>query len=467
MSYTPKSYNDILRDLRGMVISRTDLNDVQAGSVMNTILSAVAMEIASSERRLYSIRESFFLRGATGADLDQRVAELPPDGISRLEASNASGSVLTITRDGSVGDLTIPAGSLIGAEDGRQYRTSIDTVILDGDVLVENVHIISTTAGAIGNAGVGEITEIISMPDAVVEVTNVQPLTNGADEESDAELRQRASLYLQSLTRCSRSALEFLGISFVSSEGERMRFVNLYEDIEQPAYCELVVDDGSGLVVESVSKVGSQVVGTIPVNGASILYHQSPATAPITTANLTVTRGGVNVALAASDIVSLPERGIVYIKEGVLQAGDEWRIRNYRIYQGFMKELQEEIEGDVDNPALLTGFRAAGTRVVVSLATPQFVTFDVSLLLEVNTESSLIADQVNTVLVELINGLAPNEALYTSALIETARGVNGVRDVVIYTRGTFDLYPNQFPATPRNAIRVNSSSILISNNTGG
>jgi hypothetical protein len=103
----------------------------------------------------------------------------------------------------------------------------------------------------------------------------------------------------------------------------------------------------------------------------------------------------------------------------------------------------------------------------LSLADPQFITFDVSLLLEVNTESTLVASQVNTVLVEAINGLAPSEPLYTSSLIETARGVNGVRDVAIYNRGTFDTYPNQFPATPRNAIRVNSSSILITNNTGG
>jgi hypothetical protein len=352
MSYTPKSYNDILRDLRGMVIGRTELNDVQAGSVMNTILSAIAMELASSERRVYSVRESFFLRRATGVDLDQRVAELPPQGISRLEASNASGSVLTITRGDTIGDLTIPAGSLVGTEGGQQYRTSLATLIPNNDLLVENVHVIATTAGAIGNVGVSTINQIISMPDDVIAVTNVQPLTNGADEETDTDLRQRATLYLQSLTRCSRSALEFLGISFVSSEGERMRFVNLFEDIERPAYCELVVDDGSGLIVESVSKAGSQVTGVVPVNGASILYHQAPATEELTSANITVTRGGAPVALGNNDIISYPERGIAYIKDGVLQAGDSWSISNYRIYQGFMKELQEEIEGDVDNPAL-------------------------------------------------------------------------------------------------------------------
>lgn len=467
MSYTPKSYNDIMRDLRGMMLGRTNLNDINAGSVMNTLLSAVAQEIASSERRLYNIRESFFLKNIGGSDLDQRVAELPPEGMARLEASNASGSVLTIERSDNTAELIIPAGSLVGTTDGQQYRTSIDVVIAQGEDLVENVHIICTTAGAVGNVGVSTISEIVAMPDDVFSVTNTQPLTNGNDRETDEQLRSRALLYNQSLTRCTRAALEFLGASFVSSEGERMRFINLWEDPATPAYSELVVDDGSGLTVNSVSRIASQVVGVIPSNGSRIIYHQAPATEPITSDNLTITRNGAAVAIDDADITSFPERGVVFLAEGAVQAGDEWRIRNYRTYQGFMKELQEEIEGDVNNPSLLTGFRAAGTRVVVSLASPQFVQFDVSVSTEFNIEAPLVTSQIRAVLLDLINGLAPSETLYTSAMIEAARSVSGVRDVSIYIRDTDQPYPNQYPASPRSALRVNSTSINISNTSRG
>ena len=464
MPYSPKSSNDILRDLRGMILGRTDLNDVFAGSVLNTLLSAVAQEIASSERRLYGLREAFYLRNASGQDLDERVAELPPVGISRIDATNASGSVLTITRANSLSNLTVPAGSLVKSDSGAQYRTTQDVVITTGNLLIDNVHIVAVVAGSQGNALSNEINTVVSMPDDVLAVYNTQPVTNGTDRESDEDLRERALLYLQSLTRCTRSALEFLGTSFISSTGERMRFARLFENPDVPAFSELVVDDGSGLTVEAVSRLASPVTGVVPVNGASILYHQAPATEPLTSRNLRVTRNGQIINIPDSAITSHHERGVMYVAEGVLQAGDVWLLRDYRTFQGLIKELQAEIEGDVENPSLLTGFRAAGTRCVVTLAQAQFVQLDMTLSVDYDVDFNVIENTVRQTLVSFINGLAPSQPLYTSALIEAARGVTGVRDIQLYQRGTANPLDNQFPASPRSAIRVNSTSINISNN---
>lgn len=464
MTYTPKSANDILRDLRGMILGRTDVNDIFAGSVLNTLLSAVAQEIASGERRLYSLREAFYLRNASGQDLDERVAELPPVGISRIEATNASGAVLTVTRSDSLNNLTIPAGSTVKSENGTQYRTTQDAVITAGNFSIENVHIVAVIAGSQGNALSNEINTIVSMPDDVIEVVNTQPITNGTDNENDEDLRERALLYLQSLTRCTRSALEFLGTSFIASTGERMRFARLFEDPNKPAYCELVVDDGSGLTVQAVSRVASTVSGVIPENGSSILYHHAPATEPLTTRNLRITRNNTVININETALTSHHERGILYVDEGVLQAGDVWEIINYRTFEGLIKELQAEIEGDVENPSLLTGFRPAGTRCVVALAQAQFITLDMSLSVDYDVDYNVIENTVRATLVNYINGLAPSETLYVSALIEASRGITGVRDLQLYQRGTTNPLTNQYPASPRVAIRVNSSSINISNN---
>jgi uncharacterized phage protein gp47/JayE len=464
MPYIPKSSNDILRDLRGMVLGRTDLNDIFAGSVMNTLLGAVAQEVASSERRLYGLREAFYMRNASGQDLDERVAELPPVGISRIDATNASGSVLTLRRASSLNNLTIPAGALVKSDSGAQYRTSQAVVITAGNLLVDNVHIVAVVAGNQGNALSNEINTVVTVPDGILEVYNTQPITNGTDRENDEDLRERALLYLQSLTRCTRSALEFLGTSFIASTGERMRFARLFESPHTPAYSELVVDDGSGLTVEAVSGNAYEITGVVPENGASILYHQAPATEPLTASNLRVTRGGQVINIPNSAITSLHERGVMYVDAGVLQAGDVWELRNYRVFKGLIKELQAEIEGDVNNPSLLTGFRAAGTRCVVTLAQAQFVNIDMTLSIDYDVDFSVIESTVRETLVNFINGLAPSETLYASALIEAARGVTGVRDIQLYQRGTENTFDNQYPASPRAAIRVNSTSINISNN---
>lgn len=467
MAYTPKTSREILRDLRGMVLGRTDLNDIFAGSVMNTLLTAISQEIASSDRRLYNIREAFFLRNASGQDLDERVGELPPVGISRITATTASGSVLTITRSETTDALSVPAGSLVSSSNGIQYRTSQETVFPVGSDTLRDVHIVATTAGSLGNALTSDINTIINMPDGVITVTNDKPLTNGLDQESDEDLRERAQLYLQSLTRSTRTAIEFLGTSFISSDGSRMRFAKLFEDPDRPGHSELIVDDGTGLEVEAISRPGNAVSGVIPQNKSGIIFHSAPATEEITKEQLTVTRQGVPVELADTDIKSLPERGIVYLNSDVLQEGDLWEIDGYRIFTGLISELQEEIEGSVENPSILTGFRAAGTRCVVKLAEAQEVQMDMSLYVEYDADYEVVQRAVRETLVNFINDLAPSQPLYVSALIEAARSVSGVRDIELFQRGTRNRLENQYAASPRVAFRVNSNSINISSGGEG
>lgn len=463
MPFVPRTSREILRDLRGMVLGRTKINDILTGSVLNTLLSSVAQLVSSSERRLYNIRESFFLEGAIGSDLDERVSELPPVAIERLGRTNASASSLKIGRSNSTGDLLIPSGSLVSKQDGTQYRTVNDVIIPNGAIDIENVQIIALVSGTSGNASIDEINTIVSMPTDVSSVSNIQPLTNGTDEESDESLRNRALTYLKSLSRCSPSTLEFLALSFVSSAGDRMKFASIFEDSEQPAYSELVVDDGSGLNVNSVSRAGNTINGTVPSSNSRILYHEKPATSPILPSNITITRGSNTISLSSSDITSVQERGVVYIKEGILQAGDTWTISNYRVFTGYIAELQDEIEGNVDNPSVLTGFRASGTRVVVSLADPQFVSFDVSLQVDTDQDFNAVEYSLKQGLETFINELSPSSPLYVSSLVESAKAVNGVLDVVFYQSNSTNRLENIYPSSPRKAIRIQSGSITITN----
>lgn len=464
MPYTPKSHNEILRDLRAMTIGRTSLNDIQAGSVLNTLLSAFSHELASAERRIFNVREAFFLGSATGAELDERVAELPTAGVSRLPATNGSASCLKITRDSTTSALTIPAGSVVSRTDGIKYRTTDDVIMAIGDDDAENVQIVALNAGLSGNTTAGTINTVVSMPDTVIEVTNTQPITNGGDEEGDDQLKQRAYDYLRSLSRCSRSTLEFLALSFISSNGDKMRFARIYENPETPAISELVVDDGSGASVKAVSREGAIATGTIPTTGYRVLFHEAPATAPITRDELTIRDGnGALVSISNSDITSIPERGLLYVAEGVLSGGYTWEVNNYRVYTGFISELQKEIEGDVDNPSVLTGFRASGTRVIVKVASRQVATFDVYLSVDAGVLFDPVEVQVRTAIVSFVNNLAPSEPLYISDLIKVCKDLNGVRDIKFYTSSSSDRLENIFPSDPTFAIRTSSGDITVTN----
>lgn len=459
--YTPKSRAEILQDLKGLVIAQSPLTDVVPGSVLSNLLNAFATELSATESSILAVREGFSLQNAYGAELDERVAELPPVGITRLSAAPASGAVLRVTRSSSAAQLVLPAGSEFSSDNGTTYFTTLDNTFAAGQTTLTGVYCVSTTTGGQTNADVGAITNIVSAPDSILSVTNDLPLNNGSDEESDDSLRSRAMLYLSSLSKTLPSSLRYLALSFIAENGERMRFASIFEDIAQPGYTELVVDDGSGLTVESVSQFGYAVSGITPQGGYQVMFHEAPATAPMTTSNITVTRGGSPVSLSAGDFTSVPERGIVYFKQGVLQAGDQWQISGYRVYRGFIAELQRQVEGNYEDGAVLTGFRPAGTRVVVCPATPTIVRFDVALTVELGYDYTTVEQQVLTTLRDFISSLAPGEPLFTSAMIEEARAVSGVRDILFYGRGTTTYLQNVFPESKRHALRIDSSSITI------
>lgn len=462
--FNPKSVDEVEQQLRALILARTPLNDFLEGSVAATLVRAIAHQFAATERGIAKVRNSFFIGSATGADLDERVAELPPVGITRIKSSPASGSGVEVRRSGDVsGTLTLPAGSTFANSNGVQYITVTDHVFAAGSSILTDIYVVATSSGSLTNTSEDTINVVVTAPSAVVSCTNTIALTNGADEESDSSLQSRAIIYLQSLSRSQPTALTFLAKSFVAGDGSRMRYASLFEDVEQPGYSELVVDDGTGITAQGVSSVGQVTTGVLTNGGYSLLYHETPATAPmVANVNVQVRRNGTLISLRASDIVSIPERGLVYLKDTApVQAGDTWEISGYRVYKGFVAELQQEIEGNTSNPAVLSGFRAAGTRVRVVAAEREVVRFDVAIQTQAGAVYGDVQSRLKTALTDYINGLEVGSPLLVSSLVTTARGVFGVSDVIFYGRGTSDLMRNVYPSDRRTALRADSSSIVI------
>ena len=162
MAYTPQLKSKILQDLAARVVARSKLSDVSEGSVLATILGAVAEEFERVEFQLRAFRDAFSLVNATGAMLDYRMEDFPAPGLSRLEAAPASGFVV-ISRTSTVDAITVRAGSTYGksTDSSVEYTQSADASMGVG-VATATVAVVATINGVASDAVPLTIDTVIS-----------------------------------------------------------------------------------------------------------------------------------------------------------------------------------------------------------------------------------------------------------------------------------------------------------------
>ena len=477
--FTPRLPLPVLRDLLSKVVNRTDLNDINVGSSLFTLMNAIAHEISNTEGRMFNLRQSYALENASGSDLDARVAELPPVGITRKRGTSASGSVLTITRleADPANNLIIPAGSTVGSsDDGTVYSTTQDAIILAGFTEVENVSIVCNATGEVGNAATGVINQIISMPGEISTVINTSPLVNGIEEESDQSLRDRAIRYLNSMGRTSISALEFLATSFIDTNNTTFPFAAVYEDPTQPGYCELVVDDGTG-EYNSKSR-GYGVSFRVPEGGANFITFERPAVKStfeylndftvVDSTGAEKTDQFGNPFNFDGKYTVIPERGVIFFDDGVLEEGDVFRLSAYDVYKGFISELQEEIEGNVNRGNILRGWRAAGTRVRVVPPTVEDLTFDILIrpISPGNIDLNALFEQVRNEAISFVNQLAPGQPFFPAQLVRQLLNTQPIISANIVSRGqrgACALLNDRYPPNNRVVFRTDDNLIAVDN----
>lgn len=154
--------------------------DKKEGSIISDLLSAVGIEITDLEIYSNKVLLSGFVDTAEGENLDRLVGEVD---IIRKSATRATGMV-TIT--GRVGKI-IPVGSAVASE--VEYTTiSLATIPTGGSV---KVPVICSVPGTMGNADIGAINSFPVTINGLYSVTNEAEISNGYDEETDEELRER------------------------------------------------------------------------------------------------------------------------------------------------------------------------------------------------------------------------------------------------------------------------------------
>lgn len=467
MSFTPKAASHYLGQMAYRAIARSGLRDLSPSSSLLQMLHAVSQQFASFDAKLMRMVLAFFIEGASGQLLDDRVAQMPGGGLVRQGASAATGSVVRLVRGTTDAALTVPAGLLLGRSDSSQvYRTLSDVTFALGQDTVTSVPVAALTPGRAGNAPAGTLARILTPGTDLIAASNLAPLTGGSDTESDEQLKARARDHLASLASAQPIALESAARAFQATDGTRARFAHLYEDPRRAGYSELIIDDGSGGAGGTRAMTPS--TGTVSEGGALRLYHEAPLVEPVDIIH--VQRGAQQLTLRASlgHFISQPERGTVWVlQEDLLEPGDVWTIstneqgRAHSIYTGLVAQLQRHIEGDISQGAQVPGKRAAGTRVRVRPARSELLSLDIHLIPQPGVALADVSEAVKARVLLHLQALPPGATLYAAALTTELMTTTALRGVRLYRGGTRTVLEDITPSSPDRSLRSTAGMLRI------
>ncbi len=152
-------------------------------------LKVLAGEIYNAEVNMEWIKRQMFIETATGESLDCFARQR---GLERKSATKAQGEMTFYIDEVTDHSISIPKGTVVATSDEEPIRfvTTEDEEITQGNTLV-SIYAEAEQAGSSGNVATGRVTVAVSAPAEIDSVKNRMPFIDGADEETDDELRER------------------------------------------------------------------------------------------------------------------------------------------------------------------------------------------------------------------------------------------------------------------------------------
>lgn len=172
------------------------------------------------------------------------------------------------------GDRIIPAGSIVYVPDSDispkiDFELVDNATIFDGEEKVENVLVAAVEAGSKANVPIGAIQEFAALPFSTAFVSNPQRVTNGKDEETDQELRDRIKNTIQSLSRGTPTSIT-TGVIGITVGNQRVVSASLVEPTIPADVVKLYIDDGTGFI-PTFQKVGYEPIVAAATGGERFL----------------------------------------------------------------------------------------------------------------------------------------------------------------------------------------------------
>ncbi|KAF1009475.1 MAG: hypothetical protein GAK28_00113 [Luteibacter sp.] len=255
-SVNSKSFSQLVTDFAVSVQARASaLVDFTVGSILRATAESQASVVIWLEGLILLLLATTRAATSNGPDLDSWMADFQ---FFRLQAATATGQVV-FARFTPGMQAVVPIGAVVQTADGTlRYSVVVDatnaaySAQLGGYVILPaaasmSVPVVAASAGAAYNVVAGAISVLAQAVPYVDTVTNLVPITNGADAEQDGAFRARFVAYIASLSRATKqailNAITSLKIGATASLAENQDYNGNYH----PGYFYAVVDDGSGV----------------------------------------------------------------------------------------------------------------------------------------------------------------------------------------------------------------------------
>ena len=265
------TYNGILKK---MTEEYTQLSGIvpQETSDIYVRLSVLAGEIFNTAVNMEWLKNQVFPSTATGEYLDRHAEER---GLTRRQASYATGSVVFSLEQVAAYDMVIPAGTMVATDSLEPlcFETISEAVVYAGTYSAY-ADIKAVDKGSKWNVAQNRIKLIVTSVAGDFTVTNPDPCVSGAETESDESLRERViSSYKNTSngTNCAyyeKIALEFPGVdsAAVVPRGRGAGTVDVY-----------IACGGSDASEETVEEVQNKLSKLREVNVDVAVYNANSA----------------------------------------------------------------------------------------------------------------------------------------------------------------------------------------------
>lgn len=272
MTVPSKTFPQFVQDMItfwGGAIGKTP--QLSAGSMLLSVFESTAAQLDFLQAEIQAVVALARAATSTGADLDTWMADF---NFGRLPATFAVGPVVLQRNTPAAAPIGIPAAQIIGgtfvggglvqtiggavsyqlipdtAE--TSYNATSNTYQFPIGASSITVTAQSVVSGSSANVSAGALSQIGSQMAGVDTVTNIVPIGNGVDAESDANFRARFILFLSTLAKATKSAILAAagsvqqGLQIVAQENV------LANGTPQNGSFTVFVDDGTGAPPQSL-----------------------------------------------------------------------------------------------------------------------------------------------------------------------------------------------------------------------